>query len=70
MNRPVEGQPWGKRKASWYSGVLLDVGAGCGALCIPFARAFDRVTALDASDPMLDELRKRTASPPMRLSIA
>jgi len=66
MNRPVEGHPWGKRKASWYSGALLDVGAGCGALCIPFAR----VTALDASDPTLGELRKRTTSPPMRLSIA
>ena len=93
MNRLAGEQPWGRRKARWYSegllysdyadkvcGVilpivrgcssLLDVGAGCGAVCIPLARAFDRVIALDASDPMLDELRKRTTSPPMRLSIA
>ena len=36
---------------------LLDIGAGCGALCIPLARVFDRVVALDSSAAMLDELR-------------
>lgn len=45
---------------------LLDVGAGCGALCIPLARDFDRVSALDASEPMLDELRKRADSEGIR----
>lgn len=37
---------------------LLDVGAGCGALCIPLARDLKRVVALDSSPAMLDELRK------------
>ena len=36
---------------------LLDVGAGCGALCIPLARGFERVVALDSSSAMLNELR-------------
>jgi hypothetical protein len=35
-------------------------------VCIPLARALDRVPALDASDPMLDELRKRTDSEGIR----
>ncbi len=37
---------------------LLDVGAGCGALCVPLAREFGRVVALDSSSAMLDELRR------------
>jgi SAM-dependent methyltransferase len=37
---------------------LLDLGAGCGALCIPLAREFDRVLALDSSSAMIDELRR------------
>lgn len=37
---------------------LLDVGAGCGALCIPLARDLERVVALDSSYAMLDELRR------------
>jgi SAM-dependent methyltransferase len=36
---------------------LLDVGAGCGALCIPLAHDFERVVALDSSSAMLNELR-------------
>ena len=35
---------------------LLDVGAGCGALCIPLASEFESVTALDSSAAMLEEL--------------
>jgi SAM-dependent methyltransferase len=41
---------------------LLDVGAGTGALCIPLARMFTSVTALDSSTAMLDELRKTARS--------
>jgi hypothetical protein len=37
---------------------LLDVGAGCGALCIPLACDFERVVALDSSSAMLGELRR------------
>jgi SAM-dependent methyltransferase len=37
---------------------LLDVGAGCGALCIPLSEELDHVVALDSSAPMLDELRR------------
>jgi len=37
---------------------LLDVGAGCGALCIPLASEFESVTALDSSAAMLEELAK------------
>ena len=36
---------------------LLDIGAGCGALCIPLAPSFERVVALDSSSAMLNELR-------------
>ncbi len=36
---------------------LLDVGAGCGALCIPLAHDIERVVALDSSEAMLAELR-------------
>jgi len=35
---------------------FLDVGAGCGTLAIPLARAGKKVTALDASKAMLDIL--------------
>jgi SAM-dependent methyltransferase len=45
---------------------LLDVGAGCGALCIPLARAFDEIVALDASLAMLDELNKAAQSANVR----
>jgi hypothetical protein len=41
---------------------LLDIGAGCGALCIPLTGAFERVVALDASAAMLDELQAEAAS--------
>lgn len=37
---------------------LLDIGAGCGALSIPLARAFDDVLALEPSPAMLDELQE------------
>ncbi|UCD56693.1 MAG: methyltransferase domain-containing protein [Candidatus Hydrogenedentota bacterium] len=41
---------------------LLDIGAGCGALCIPLADVFDRVVALDASEAMLEALCERAGS--------
>lgn len=41
---------------------LLDLGAGCGALCIPLAREFDRVVALDSSSAMIDELRREASA--------
>ncbi len=41
---------------------LLDVGAGCGALCIPLARRLERVTALDSSEAMLAELRAQATA--------
>jgi len=41
---------------------LLDIGAGCGALCIPLARLFEGVIALDPSSAMLDELHKAAES--------
>lgn len=37
---------------------LLDLGAGCGALCIPLAKELNRIVALDSSSAMLDELRR------------
>ena len=40
---------------------LLDVGAGPGRISIPAAGKVDRVTALDASLPMLDRLRKNAS---------
>jgi SAM-dependent methyltransferase len=36
---------------------VLDVGAGVGALAVPLAQAVERVTALEPSPAMLDELR-------------
>jgi SAM-dependent methyltransferase len=36
---------------------VMDVGAGVGALTVPMARRVKRVTALEPSAPMLDELR-------------
>ena len=40
---------------------FLDVGAGCGTLAIPLARAGKRVTALDSSAAMIDILREDIA---------
>ncbi len=40
---------------------VLDVGAGVGALTIPLARIVPRVTALEPSGPMLEELRANLA---------
>ncbi|HEY4707383.1 MAG TPA: methyltransferase domain-containing protein, partial [Thermodesulfobacteriota bacterium] len=37
---------------------FLDVGAGCGTLAIPLARAGKKVTALDSSAAMIDILRE------------
>jgi SAM-dependent methyltransferase len=37
---------------------MLDLGAGCGALCIPLASELNRIVALDSSSAMLDELRR------------
>ncbi|MCX5734855.1 MAG: class I SAM-dependent methyltransferase [candidate division NC10 bacterium] len=39
----------------------LDVGAGVGALTVPVARRVERVTALEPSSAMLDELRAALA---------
>jgi len=41
---------------------FLDVGAGCGTLAIPLARAGKRVTALDSSAAMIDILKEDIAS--------
>jgi hypothetical protein len=41
---------------------LLDLGAGCGALCIPLAEEFERVVALDSSSAMIDELRREASA--------
>jgi 16S rRNA A1518/A1519 N6-dimethyltransferase RsmA/KsgA/DIM1 with predicted DNA glycosylase/AP lyase activity len=35
---------------------VLDVGAGVGALTVPLARCVERVTALEPSAPMMQEL--------------
>jgi SAM-dependent methyltransferase len=40
---------------------VLDVGAGVGALAIPLAKSVERVTALEPSAPMLEELRANIA---------
>lgn len=44
--------------------LVLEVGAGTGRVAIPLGIAGCRVIALDASQPMLRELRKKTAAPP------
>ncbi len=41
---------------------LLDIGAGCGALCIPLGPAFENILAIDPSPAMLEELRKAARS--------
>ena len=41
---------------------LLDLGAGTGALSIPLAYVFEKVTALDPSAAMLEELRQAARS--------
>ena len=40
---------------------VLDVGAGVGALTVPLARSVERVTALEPSPAMLEELRANLA---------
>lgn len=40
---------------------FLDIGAGCGTLAIPLARAGKRVTALDSSVAMIDILKEDIA---------
>ncbi len=40
---------------------VLDVGAGVGALTLPLARAVERVTALEPSPAMMEELRGNLA---------
>lgn len=40
---------------------FLDVGAGCGTLAIPLARAGKKVTALDSSAAMIDILKEDVA---------
>ena len=40
---------------------LLDVGAGVGALTIPLAKSVERVTALEPSSSMVEELRANIA---------
>jgi len=40
-------------------GNAIDLGAGCGFVSIPLAEAGFHVTALDFSQPMLDELRRQ-----------
>jgi SAM-dependent methyltransferase len=40
---------------------VLDVGAGVGALTVPLARSVERVTALEPSPAMLEELREKLA---------
>lgn len=41
------------------SGIAIDLGAGCGFQAIPLADQGFRVTAVDISRPMLDDLRNR-----------
>jgi len=45
---------------------FLDVGAGCGALSIPLARAGKKVTSLDPSDAMLGYLEEDAAKENLR----
>jgi SAM-dependent methyltransferase len=43
------------------SKTFLDIGAGCGTLAIPLARAGKKVTALDSSKAMIDLLKEDLA---------
>jgi len=49
-------------------GPVLELGAGNGRITLPLARAGVRVTAVDHSKPMLDDLRARLADEPAEVS--
>lgn len=40
---------------------VLDIGSGNGVFTLPFAERYRRVTSLDISSPMQDEIRRRAA---------
>jgi len=39
--------------------ILLDIGAGSGAICIPFSRQVEKVVAVDVSEKLLASIQKR-----------
>jgi len=49
------------RQALGSGGSVLDVGAGAGAASLPLADRTTRLTAIDAHQPMLDQLLRRAA---------
>lgn len=42
--------------------ILLDIGAGSGAICIPFSRQVEKVVAVDVSEKLLASIQKKKKS--------
>jgi SAM-dependent methyltransferase len=55
------------RLAAEVDGSVLEYGAGAGRVTLPLARAGHRVTAVDASQPMLERLEERLSRAPRKV---